>query len=149
MTAKSLRSCPPLCDPMDRSPWILRQEYWSRLPFPPPGDLPDPGIKPCLTSAALARGLFTTSTTWEAHFAKQPTLNKRLFTQPKGKLREKTDIYISIKERWSVFPFFCHLLFPNIHWFNKNPGANMHAHSGCKTEESPSESGHAGFCFWR
>ena len=23
-----------------------RQEYWSRLPFPPPGDLPDPGIKP-------------------------------------------------------------------------------------------------------
>ena len=23
-----------------------RQEYWSRLPFPPPGSLPDPGIKP-------------------------------------------------------------------------------------------------------
>ena len=23
-----------------------RQEYWSRLPFPPPGDFPDPGIKP-------------------------------------------------------------------------------------------------------
>ena len=22
-----------------------RQEYWSRLPFPPPGDLPDPGIE--------------------------------------------------------------------------------------------------------
>ena len=22
-----------------------RQEYWSRLPFPSPGDLPDPGIK--------------------------------------------------------------------------------------------------------
>ncbi|KAM9681228.1 cilia- and flagella-associated protein 100 isoform 3-T4 [Dama dama] len=31
-----------------------RQEYWSRLPFPPPGDLPDPGIKPAsLTSPAL------------------------------------------------------------------------------------------------
>ena len=28
-----------------------REEYWSRLPFPPPGDLPDPGIKP--TSPAL------------------------------------------------------------------------------------------------
>ena len=25
-----------------------KQEYWSRLPFPPPGDLPDPGIKPGL-----------------------------------------------------------------------------------------------------
>ena len=23
-----------------------RQEYWSGLPFPSPGDLPDPGIKP-------------------------------------------------------------------------------------------------------
>ena len=26
----------------------LRQEYWSGLPFPSPGDLPDPGIEPCL-----------------------------------------------------------------------------------------------------
>ena len=25
---------------------LSRQEYWSGLPFPPPGDLPDPGIKP-------------------------------------------------------------------------------------------------------
>ena len=30
---------------------FLRQEYWSGLPFPSPGDLPDPGIKP--TSPAL------------------------------------------------------------------------------------------------
>ena len=44
-----------------------RQEYWSGLPFPPPGDLPDPGIKPMsLTSPALAGGIFTTSATWEA-----------------------------------------------------------------------------------
>jgi len=25
---------------------LSRQEYWSRLPLPPPGDLPDPGIEP-------------------------------------------------------------------------------------------------------
>ena len=38
-----------------------RQEYWSRLPFPPPGDLPDPGIKPTsLVSPALAGGFFAT-----------------------------------------------------------------------------------------
>ena len=44
-----------------------RQEYWSGLPFPPPGDLPDPGIQPAsLASPALAGGLFTTSTNWEA-----------------------------------------------------------------------------------
>ena len=44
-----------------------RQEYWSELPFPPPGHLPDPGIKPAsLVSPALAGGFFTTSATWEA-----------------------------------------------------------------------------------
>ena len=36
------------------------------MPFPSPGDLPDPGIKP--TSPALAGGFFTTSVTWEAPF---------------------------------------------------------------------------------
>ena len=47
----SLTLCPTLCDPMDSSPTRLlclefsRQEYWSGLPFPFPGDLLDPGIK--------------------------------------------------------------------------------------------------------
>ena len=36
-----------------------RQGYWSGLPFPSPGDLPDPGIDP--TSPALPAGLFTTA----------------------------------------------------------------------------------------
>ena len=35
-----------------------RQEYWSGLPFPSPGDLPDAGIGP--VSPALADGFFTT-----------------------------------------------------------------------------------------
>ena len=44
------------------------QEYWSELPFPPPGDLPDPETEHVsLTSPALAGGFFTTSVTWEAH----------------------------------------------------------------------------------
>ena len=42
--------CPVLCDPMDCSPGALcveffRQEYWSGLPCPSPGDLPDSGIE--------------------------------------------------------------------------------------------------------
>ena len=42
-----------------------RQEYWSGLPFPPPGDL-NPGIKPeSHMSPTLAGKFFTTSTTWE------------------------------------------------------------------------------------
>ena len=44
-----------------------RQEYWSRFPFPSPGDLSDPGTEPTFfTSPALAGRFFTTSTTWEA-----------------------------------------------------------------------------------
>ena len=44
--------CPTLCDPTDcsrQAPLSMefsREEYWSALPFPPPGDLPDPGIEP-------------------------------------------------------------------------------------------------------
>ena len=62
------KSCPTLCDPIDGSPQIplciefSRQEYWSGLPVPPAGDLPDPGIEPtCLASPALAGGFFTTA----------------------------------------------------------------------------------------
>ena len=44
-----------------------RQEYWSGLSFPTPGDLPNPGIKPTsLASPALAGGFFTTSATQKA-----------------------------------------------------------------------------------
>ena len=43
-----------------------RQEYPSGLSYSPPGDLPDPRIKPMsLKSPALAGGFFTTRTTWE------------------------------------------------------------------------------------
>ena len=39
---------------------FFRPEYWSGLPCPPPGDLPNPGIKPTFfTSPALAGGFFT------------------------------------------------------------------------------------------
>ena len=44
-----------------------RQECWSGLPCPPPGDLPDPGIEiVSLMSPALVGGFFMTSITWEA-----------------------------------------------------------------------------------
>ena len=43
-----------------------RQEHCSGLPFPAPGDLPDPGIKPVsLGSPVLAGGFFTNCDTWE------------------------------------------------------------------------------------
>ena len=55
------------CHPMDCSypgysvMRFSRQEYWSGLPFPPPGDLSNPGVKPeSPISLALACGFFTT-----------------------------------------------------------------------------------------
>ena len=45
---------------------ISRQEYWSGLPFPSPGDLPNPRIKPKFpVSPALTARIFTTSATWD------------------------------------------------------------------------------------
>ena len=50
-----------------QSTGFSRQEYWSGLPCPPPGALPNPGIKPAsLASPALAGRFFTSSTIWEA-----------------------------------------------------------------------------------
>ena len=44
-----------------------KQEYWSELPFPLPGVLPNPGIEPMsLLSPGLRGGLFTTVNIWEA-----------------------------------------------------------------------------------
>jgi len=61
------QSCLAVFDPTDcscQAPLSMefsRQEYWSGLPFPPPGDLPDPGIEPVsLVSLALAGRFFTT-----------------------------------------------------------------------------------------
>ena len=66
--------CPTLCNPMDYSLPSSSvhgdspgKEYWSGLPYPPPGDLPNPRIKlMALTLPALAGGFFTTTATWEA-----------------------------------------------------------------------------------
>ena len=71
------------------TPWIIaheaplsmgfcRQEYWSELPCSPPGDLPDPGIKPTsLMSPPLAGRFFTTNITQEAPIIPEGSLNLR------------------------------------------------------------------------
>ena len=68
---KLLQSCPTLYDPVNCQllcgRGFSRQEYWSGLPCPSPGDHSHPGIELMpLTSPALAGGFFTTSTTLEA-----------------------------------------------------------------------------------
>jgi len=70
---KLLQLWPTLYDLMDCSPpgssahGILQARILEWTACPPPGDLPDPGIKPAsFMSLALAGRFFTTSTTWEA-----------------------------------------------------------------------------------
>ena len=46
---------------------FFRQEYWSGLPYPSPGDLSNPGVEPAsLVSPVLAGRFFNTRATWEA-----------------------------------------------------------------------------------
>ena len=40
---------------------LFRQEYWSGLPFPPPGGLPDLGIKPTSLTVPASTGAFFTT----------------------------------------------------------------------------------------
>ena len=51
------------------------QEYWSGLPFPPPGDLPDPVIEP--TSLELAGSLFTIEPCGKSSAVKEISIKKR------------------------------------------------------------------------
>ena len=55
---------------------LSRQEYWSRLPFPSPGDLPNPGIKPTSLASALT-GVFFTTAPPEKPTHRQTYLNAR------------------------------------------------------------------------
>ena len=88
---------------------LSRQEYWSGLPCPPPGDLPDPGIEPRpLTSPQVASGFFTTSVAWEA-----PSLTKlsrfsrvRLCETPEMAAHQAPpSLGFSRQEHWSGVPF--------------------------------------------
>ena len=73
-----------------------RREYWSGLPCPPPGDLPNPGIKSAsLASPALAGGFFTTST-------KSPVC--RLFFQDSFKM---TNSLFFILINYTSIQIFC------------------------------------------
>ena len=58
-----------------------RQEYWSGVLCPPPGDLPDPGIEPAsFTTPALVGRFFTCSATWEVQsFIQVPAQNTSSF----------------------------------------------------------------------
>ena len=93
-----------------------RQGYWSRMSFPTPGDLPDPGIELLpLTSLALAGGFFTTSTIWEVPslycFALNPLLqeqNSRMLDSSAKRLLSKVLTVIQEKHPGMKPKLRCH-----------------------------------------
>ena len=85
-----------LCDPWTvacqtpPSMGFFRQEYWSRLPFPPPGDLPDPGIQLASpASQVLAGRFFTTEPLGMPHISIQLFLKKNQLEQNKYDIEKK------------------------------------------------------------
>ena len=81
------QSCPTLCDPKDpvahQAPLSMgfsRQDYWSGLPFPSPGNLPNPGIEPwsptlqvdSLPSEPLGKPHLTLITSHKPHLQRPP-----------------------------------------------------------------------------
>ena len=79
-----------------------RQEYRNGLPWPPPGDLPDPGIEPTsLLFPALAGGFFTTSATWEAPSRSRPSLKDDQKRERLGQFPSEA----GNRAQWSVGPY--------------------------------------------
>ena len=101
-----------------------RQEYWTGLPFPSPGDLPDPGIKPA--SPALAGRLFTIEPPGKpqlnlavlkfSHYSRKNKQNKQTKKQAK---QSKTIPQVKTK---SQYPYPHHVLF-------ESPSIHLHIHS--------------------
>ena len=124
------QSCPTFCEPMDCSHQpppsmeFSRQECWSGLPFPSPGDLPNPGIEPtCAASPVLAGKFFTTTEPPGKslniyHFIHQLYINKargkKLSKQSKG---EKKSYLILLLHK--CFCTFSLVIFSRKHWSNK------------------------------
>ena len=72
------------CCPMDCSlpgssvHGISRQEYWTGLSFPSPGDLPDPGIEPACPASPAQQADTLLLSHWETHFRDKKTENRKL-----------------------------------------------------------------------
>ena len=98
--------CLTFCDPMTvahqgpLSMGFSRQEYWSGLLFPPPGDLLDPGIEPeSLVSPALSGKFFYRCTTWEAQIKTYIDLKteQKMFLRGKHQLDQLESLKMSME----------------------------------------------------
>ena len=110
--AKSLQSCPTLCNAMDCNPpgssvhGILQARMLEWVAMPSSRGLPNPGIKPTsLTSPALAGRFFTTSTPGKLRLVWKFILNKTIPLWPAWGLTVMVqDLLCRQQEAWSLVP---------------------------------------------
>ena len=108
---QSLQSYPTLCDPKDSpdSPVheISRQEYWSGLPCPPPGDLPNPAIEPVspVSSALQVDSLLLSH---QGSPKAELWLQQKLFLEGNHSIIHSSNIYwAELVYYHSWLPLFC------------------------------------------
>ena len=89
-----------------------RQEYWSGVPCPPPGDLSDPGSEP--GSPPLPGGFFTTSATWEAPLQPTHVLEEELLW------RRVSRTYLQSPPSSPPFWALQNLVLGRTHWWRGN-----------------------------
>ena len=98
-----------------------RQEYWSGLSFPLPGDLPNPGIKPTsFMSPALSSGFITTNTTWEVYIHRISYNSMQIYKSFKIKFKQfyifnqTASFFLSFFSHFKGIMIFCISLHPPI-----------------------------------
>ena len=102
--------CPTLCNLMDCSPsdssvhGFSQEEYWSGLPLPPPGDLPDPEIEQA--SPALAGSLFTTVIPGKTNILVYYTRNSMSRSSFRYFINQKLNQYYSLKLLFQILCFY-------------------------------------------
>ena len=103
------------CVPLFVNPWAVahqaplsmgfpRQEYWSGLPFPSPGDLPDPGIEQA--SPALAGKLFTTMIPGKTNILVYYTRNYMSRSSFRYFINQELNQYYSLKLLFQILCFY-------------------------------------------
>ena len=82
-----------------------RQDYWSGLPFPPSGDIPDPGIEPISYITCIGRQVFffflTTSAILEAPFDTDRDIN--IYTHRKICAWMYTEAFFTMAKNWNQY----------------------------------------------
>ena len=121
--AKSLQPCPTLCDPMDCSPPVhtgcSRQVYWSGLPCPPPGDLPDSESEPTPPQLQHCRPILYCWAAREAHCSLWDSFNnhnnnRKCYTVGKEKSNLRKWFQIKLTSKYDCESYLKWITDPNV-----------------------------------